>query len=83
MLKNIFSVRKSSKCIAILSANKQIMRMRGTDAQKFFLSDSKCNFKSKAQAHEMFLSNEMKFFAMQKTDFHVFELFCRKSHFRT
>ncbi len=22
------------------------------------------------------------FFAMQKTDFHVFELFCRKSHFR-
>ncbi len=28
-----------------------------------------------------FLWNEQ-FFAMQKTDFHVFELFCRKSHFR-
>ncbi len=29
----------------------------------------------------MFLSNEMNmFFAMQKTDFHEFELFCRKSH---
>ncbi len=28
-------------------------------------------------------SNEMKcFFAMQKTDFHLFKLFCRKSHFR-
>ncbi len=27
--------------------------------------------------------NEMNsFFAIQKTDFHVFELFCRKSHFR-
>ncbi len=31
----------------------------------------------------MFLSNEIKcFFAMQKTDFHEFELFCRKFHFR-
>ncbi len=29
------------------------------------------------------VSNEMNsFFAMQKTDFHEFELFCRKSHFR-
>ncbi len=45
---------------------------------------AKYNFKSKAQVHEkFFLSNEMKcFFAMQKTDFHEFELFCRKSHFR-
>ncbi len=38
---------------------------------------------SKAQAHEKcsFYENEM-FFAMQKTDFHEFELICRKSHFR-
>ncbi len=29
------------------------------------------------------ISNEINsFFAMQKTDFHEFELFCRKSHFR-
>ncbi len=25
---------------------------------------------------------KLMFFEMQKTDFHVFELFCRKSHFR-
>ncbi len=32
----------------------------------------------------MFLSNEMNsFIAMQKTDFHEFELFWRKSHFRS
>ncbi len=51
--------------------------------KNIFLSEkkvTKCNFKSKAQAHEkMFLSNEMNsFFAMQKTDFHVFELFAEK-----
>ncbi len=41
---------------------------------------AKCNFKSKAQVHEkMFLSNEIKqFFAMQKTDFHEFELFAEQ-----
>ncbi len=33
--------------------------------------------------HMKNVSNEMNsFFAMQKTDFHEFELFCRKSHFR-
>ncbi len=32
----------------------------------------------------MFLSNEMNsFFAMQQTDFHEFELFAEKSHFRS
>ncbi len=44
---------------------------------------AKCNFKSKAQVHErcFFSWNEM-LFAMQKTDFHVLELFCRASHVR-
>ncbi len=43
---------------------------------------AKCNFKSKAQVHKIyFLWNEM-LFAMQKTDFHVLELFCRASHVR-
>ncbi len=52
----------------------------------FFLSEkkvAKCNFKSKAQEHEKF------FFLMKltvlcnaETDYHEFELFCRKSYFR-
>ncbi len=44
---------------------------------------AKCNFKSTAQVHErcFFSWNEM-LFAMQKTDFHVLELFCRASHVR-
>ncbi len=61
-------------------------RMQGQDAEKL-LSQwekvAKCNFKSKAQVHErcFFSWNEM-LFAMQKTDFHVLELFCRASHVR-
>ncbi len=41
---------------------------------------AKCNFKIKAQVYErcFFSWNEM-LFAMQKTDFHVLELFCRAS----
>ncbi len=59
---------------------------KATDAEKL-LSQwekvAKCNFKSKAQVHErcFFSWNEM-LFAMQKTDFHVLELFCRASHVR-
>ncbi len=58
---------------------------KATDAEKL-LSQwekvAKCNFKSKAQVHENFFSwNEM-LFAMQKTDFHVLELFCRANHVR-
>ncbi len=52
--------------------------------KSFFLREkvAKCNFKSKAQVHKIFSSwNEM-LFAMQKTDFHVLELFCRASHVR-
>ncbi len=64
----------------MFSATKQIRECEATDAQKL-LSQSekvaKCNFKSKAQLHEKEL-----FFAMQKTAFHEFQLFSRKSHFR-
>ncbi len=54
--------------------------------KSFFLSQkklTKCNLRAQLKYNEKFLSNEMKqFFAMQKTDFHVFELFAEKSHFR-
>ncbi len=61
-------------------------KCEATDAQKL-LSQwekvAKCNFKSKAQLHEnVSFSWNKCFFAMQKTDFHEFELFCRTSHFR-
>ncbi len=52
--------------------------------KSFFLSQKKllnAILRAKLNYMKMF-SNEMNVFAMQKTDFHVFELFCRKSHFR-
>ncbi len=79
-------VRASKNTNAVFSATKQMKRMQGQDAEKL-LSQwekvAKCNFKSKAQVHErcFFSWNEM-LFAMQKTDFHVLELFCRASHVR-
>ncbi len=71
---------------AVFSATKQMKRMQATDAEKVLSQwekGAKCNFKSTAQVHErcFFLWNEM-LFAMQKTDFHVLELFCRASHVR-
>ncbi len=58
---------------------------KATMLKSFFLREkvAKCNFKSNAQVHErcFFFINEM-LFAMQKTDFHVLELFCRASHVR-
>ncbi len=58
---------------------------KATDAEKLLSQwekGAKCNFKI-TQVHErcFFLWNEM-LFAMQKTDFHVLELFCRASHVR-
>ncbi len=54
--------------------------------KNFFLSEKKllnAILRAKLKYMKKNISNEMnKFFAMQKTDFHVFELFCRKSHFR-
>ncbi len=53
--------------------------------KSFFLSERKLlmQFKSKAQVHERcFFLMKWNVFAMQKTDFHVLELFCRASHVR-
>ncbi len=54
--------------------------------KNIFLSEKKllnAILRAKLKYMKNFLSNEMNsFFAMQKTDFHEFELFCRKSHFR-
>ncbi len=59
---------------------------KATDAEKLlsqWKKVAKCSFKSKVQVHERFFFswNEM-LFAMQKTDFHVLELFCRARHVR-
>ncbi len=83
--KNTNAVR-AKNTNAVFSATKQMKRMQGTDAEKVLSQwekGAKCNFKSTAQVHErcFFLWNEM-LFAMQKTDFHVLELFCRASHVR-
>ncbi len=48
---------------AVFSATKQMKRMQGQGCWKASFSVrevAKCNFKSKAQVHEMFLSHEMK-----------------------
>ncbi len=54
--------------------------------KNFFLSEKKllnAILRAKLKYMKKNISNEMNsFFAMQKTDFHEFELFCRKSHFR-
>ncbi len=72
--------------ILCFSANKQIMRMRGHRCSKTSFSVRKtllnAILRAKLKYMKMFLSNEMNsFFAMQKTDFHEFELFCRKKSF--
>ncbi len=52
--------------------------------KSFFLSEKKLlNAILRVKLNYMKkISNEIIFFAMQKTDLHEFELFCRKSHFR-
>ncbi len=60
-------------------------RMQGQGCWKASFSvreSAKCNFKSKLKyMKDVSFWNEM-LFAMQKTDFHVLELFCRASHVR-
>ncbi len=71
--------------ILCFSATKQIENARPQMLKNFFLSEKKLlNAILRAKLKYMKnVSNEMNsFFAMQKTDFHEFELFCRKSHFR-
>ncbi len=70
----------------LLNAILRVMLLHGTDAEKL-LSQwekvAKCNFKSKAQVHEgCFFLMKLMLFALQKTDFHVLELFGRASHLR-
>ncbi len=78
-------VRASKNTNAVFSATKQIKRMQGHGCWKASFSVREsclCNFKSKTQVHKIyFLWNEM-LFALQKTGFHVLELFCRASHVR-
>ncbi len=53
--------------------------------KSFFLSEKKllnAVLRAKLNLHEKCFFLMKWFFAMQKTDFHEFELFCRKSHFR-
>ncbi len=68
------------------SATKQWREFKATDAEKLLSQwekGAKCNFKSKAQVHERcFFFMKWNVIAMQKTDFHVLELFCRASHVR-
>ncbi len=71
-------------CLVQLS---KLWECEATDAQKL-LSQwekvAKCNFRSKAQVHEKcFFLMKWTVFCNAETDFHEFELFCRKSHFRS
>ncbi len=82
--KNTNAVR-AKNTNAVFSATKQ-RECKAKDAEKLLSQwekGAKFNFKIKAQVHEdvSFSWNEM-LFAMQKTDFHVLELFCRASHVR-
>ncbi len=79
----LLELRTLMLCLVQLSKWREC---KATDAEKVLSQwekGAKCNFKSTAQVHErcFFLWNEM-LFAMQKTDFHVLELFCRASHVR-
>ncbi len=84
--KNTNAVR-AKNTNAVFSATKQWRECKAKDAEKLLsLSERKVLnsiLKIKAQVHErcFFSWNEM-LFAMQKTDFHVLELFCRASHVR-
>ncbi len=82
--KNTNAVR--AKTHAVFSATKQMKRIQGTHAEKVLLSERKVlnailRVQLKYMKNVSFSWNEM-LFAMQKTDFHVLELFCRASHVR-
>ncbi len=72
MHKHFFRASKNTN--SVFSATKQKLReCEATDAQKLISQSekvAKCNFKSKAQLHEKFISNEMNCF-----------LQCRRQHF--
>ncbi len=68
-------------CLVQLSKWRECM---ATDAEKLIFSEekvAKCNFKSKAQIHERFSSNEMKAICNAEDRFScVKSFFCRASH---
>ncbi len=79
----LLELRTLMLCLVQLSKWREC---KAKDAEKLLSQwekGAKFNFKIKAQVHErcFFSWNEM-LFAMQKTDFHVLELFCRASHVR-
>ncbi len=81
--KHFFRASKNNN--SVFSATKQIMRnASGTKCSKASFSVrkvAKCNFTSKVQLHEqLFFLIKWTVFCLQKTDFHLFELFCQKSH---
>ncbi len=82
--KNTNAVR-AKNTNAVFSATKQMKRMQGQGCWNFFLSERKllnAILRVSSSNERCFFSwNEM-LFAMQKTDFHVLELFCRASHVR-
>ncbi len=73
-------LRASKNTNSVFSANKQIMRMRGHRCSKIFLSEKKLlNAILRAKLkHIKNVLMKWTVFAMQKTDFHVFELFAEK-----
>ncbi len=79
----LLELRTLMLCLVQLSKWREC---KATDAEKLLSQwekGAKCNFKSKLKYMKdvSFSWNEM-LFAMQKTDFHVLELFCRASHVR-
>ncbi len=78
--------RASKNTNSVFSATKQINEnAEATDAQKLFLSEKKllnAILRAKLNTWKSFFLMKWTVFAMQKTAFHEFELFCRKSHFR-
>ncbi len=77
--------RASKNTNSVFSATKQMMRMQMPQMLKsFFLSEKKllnAILRAKLKYMKNVLSMNKMFFAMQKTDFHEFELFCRKKSF--
>ncbi len=79
----LLELRTLMLCLVQLSKWREC---KAKDAEKFFLSERKVlnailRVKLKYMKYVSFSWNEM-LFAMQKTDFHVLELFCRASHVR-
>ncbi len=84
MHKSLFGASKNTNAVLVQLSNEEIARPQML--KSFFLSERKLlnailREKLKSNENVSFSWNEM-LFAMQKTDFHVLELFCRASHVR-